>query len=124
MEHDPSKLWRGGNAVAASARVRPCGFPAYQKRNDFALTGSLLHQAKEIARCIDSCILHLLNHITRRDTLAERLGLVIDRHDRYSVRIPKGIALARSVGNRRQQHPEIWGLRRQLRIFSSKSCVA
>ena len=73
MEHDPSKLRRGGNALAVPARIRPCGFPTYQKRDGFVLTGSLLHQAKEIARCSDCRILHLLDHITRCDALAVRL---------------------------------------------------
>ena len=43
VENDPSKLGRGGNALAVPARVRPCGFPAYQERDGFVLSGSLLH---------------------------------------------------------------------------------
>ncbi len=107
MEHDSSKLRRCGTTLAASARgVRPRDFPAHKQRDGFILTGSLLHQAKEIARCSDCCILHLLNDIAWSDTLAIRLGLVIDRHDRYAVRIPEGDGLARRVGDGRPLIPK------------------
>ena len=108
MEHDPSKLMRGGRAFGAPTWVRSHGFPVHKERDSFMLTGSLLHLATEVARRIDRCILDLLNDITRSDTLAVRFGRVINRRDRHSIHVPEGIALARCVGNGRHQHPEVW----------------
>ena len=106
MQRNHPKLGRGGTVLAAPACFRPRGFPAHKERDGFILTGGP-HQAKKIVRRINCCILDFLNDIARCDTLTVGLGLVVNRHDHYAVRIPEGKALARRVGDGRQQHPEI-----------------